>query len=173
MTIHSGAGLNTATLVNPSTASFNLTAPGYFQNGTDADLGTGAYMTAGYWDDSSNVPESLVLDLVHQDGSTNPGAFVGPVEFNVGVGTDGLEVYNGQLITSRYVTDSFWACPNVQMEGGKAIVIEATDRYADAPKGCWGIQLFAQCAGHISDRNKAAFPSFVPSMCYSNATVAH
>ena len=172
MPIHSGAGLNTATLVDPSKNSFNLSAPGYFQNGTDAELSTGAYLTAGYLDDSVNDTWSLVLDLVHEDGPTNPGAFVGPVEFNVGVGTNGLEVFNGQLITSRYVTDTFWACPNVEVEGGQALVVEATDRYADSPTGCWSIQLYAQCAGPISAENKAAFPSFVQSGCYANASAA-
>jgi len=170
--IHSGAGLNTATLVDPSTTSFNLSAPGYFQNGTDGELSTGVYMTAGYLEGTPNVPWSLVLDLAHQDGSPNPGAFVGPIEFNIGQGTAGREVYYGQLITSRYVSDSFWACPNFQVEGGQAIVVEASDRYADPPAGCWYIQLFAQCAGNISDANRTAFPSFVPSMCYANATVA-
>ncbi|KAN0114598.1 hypothetical protein V8E51_004142 [Hyaloscypha variabilis] len=169
--IHSGAGLNTATLVDPSKNSFNLSAPGFFQNGTDADHSTGGYLTAGYLDDSVNTPWSLVLDLI-QDGSSNPGAYVGPVEFNVGVGTDGLEVFNGQLITSRYVTDSFWGCPNVEIEGDNATVVKATDRYADPPAGCWSIQLFAQCAGPISAVNKVAFPAFVQSGCYANATVA-
>ncbi|KAE9379555.1 hypothetical protein N431DRAFT_397950 [Stipitochalara longipes BDJ] len=169
--VHSGAGLNTATLADPSKTSFNLSAPGFFQNGTDAEHSTGAYMTAGFLDDSATkTPWSLVLNAIHQNSSSNPGAYVGPIEFNVGVGTNGFEVFSGHLITSRYVSDTFWACPNIPVEGSEAIVVEATDRYADPPNGCWAIELIAQCAGPISDVNKAAFPSFVQSGCYTNAT---
>lgn len=94
------------------------------------------------------------------------------MEFNVGVGTSGMDVPAGKLITSNYVTDSFWACPDVPIEGGIATVVEASNRYAPTPKGCWGIELFAQCAGPISDANKAAFPAFVQASCYSDATTA-
>jgi hypothetical protein len=168
--IHSGAGLNTATLVDPSTTSFNLSEPGYFRNGTDVAHGEGAYMTAGFLTGTTpGIPWSLVLDMVHETNSSNPGAYTGTVQFNAGVGTDGLDVPAGILITSNYVTNSFWACPNVEVEGGLAIVVETTNRYADSPKGCWRIELYAQCAGSISDSNRAAFPGFAQSSCYANA----
>jgi hypothetical protein len=92
------------------------------------------------------------------------------VEFNVGVGTDGLDVPAGKLITSKYVTDSFWACPNFPVEGGVAIVVEVSNRYADTLQDCWSVELYAQCAGSISDTNRSAFPVFVQSSCYANAT---
>ena len=37
--VHSGAGQALATLVDPSTTSFNLSEPGYFRNGTDVPHG--------------------------------------------------------------------------------------------------------------------------------------
>lgn len=166
--VHSGAGMNLATLVDPSTTSFNLSAPGYFRNGSDVAHGDGGYITAGFL--YGTTPYSLVLDLAHEATSSNPGAETGTVQFNVGVGTDGLDVSAGKLITSNYVTDSFWACPNFPIEGSTAIVVEVIDRYADDPKGCWSIELYAQCAGPISDSNRAAFPAFVKSSCYANAT---
>jgi hypothetical protein len=167
--VHSGAGMNLATLIDPSTASFNLSEPGYFRNGTDAAHSDGGYMTAGFLP-GTTTPYSLVLDTAHEVNSSNPGAYTGYVEFDVGVGTDGLDVPAGQLITSNYVTDSFWACPNVPVEGDVAIAVEVSDRYADPPAGCWSIELYAQCAGPISDSNRAAFPAFVQSSCYANAT---
>lgn len=163
---HSGAGLNTVTLTDPAESPFNLTIPGYFRNGTDVAQGDGAYMTAGLL---GSYPYSLALGLHHEEGSTNPGAQVGQVQFNLGIGTDGLDVPAGRLITSNYVTDTFWACPNVVVEGGLAIVVEVTNRYADPPMGCWAIELYAQCAGAISDVNRAAFPAFVQSSCYADA----
>lgn len=168
--VHSGAGTNLATLVDPSTASFNLSESGYFRNGTDAPHSDGGYMTAGFL--TGTTPYSLVLDLVHEANSSNPGAQTGNVQFNAGVGTDGLDVPAGKLITSNYVTDSFWACPNVPIEGGVAIVVEVSNRYADPLEGCWSIELYAQCAGLISDSNRAAFPAFVQSSCYADATSA-
>ncbi|KUJ24163.1 uncharacterized protein LY89DRAFT_679377 [Mollisia scopiformis] len=168
--VHSGAGTNLATLVDPSTASFNLSAPGYFQNGTDAPHSTGGYMVAGFID--STAPYSLVLDVAHEANSSNPGAELGYVEMNIGLGTDGLNVPDGQLITSEYVTDTFYACPNVPVEGGSVIAIEVIDRYATPPEGCWSIELYAQCAGPITDSDRVAFPAFVQSSCYANATSA-
>jgi hypothetical protein len=168
MPVHSGAGMNLATLVDPSTSSFDLSAPGYFRNGTDVAHGDGGYITAGFL--SGTTPYSLVLDVAHETGSPNPGAQIGTVQLNVGVGTSGLDVSAGEFITSNYVTDSFWACPNFPVEGSTAIAVEVTNRYADTPKGCWSIELYAQCAGPISDSNRAAFPAFVESSCYTNAT---
>lgn len=165
--VHSGAGRNIATLVDPSTASFNLSAPGYFRNGTNVPNGNGGSLTAGFL--AGTTPYSLVLDMAHQDTSSNPGAQTGFVEFNIGVGTDGLSVSAGKIITSNYVTDSLWACPNVVVQGGVAIVVEASNRYAEPPKGCWSIELYAQCAGSISESNRAAFPAFLQSSCYTNA----
>lgn len=164
--VHSGAGLNTATLTDPAKSSFNLTQPGYFRNGTDVAHGDGAYMTAGLL---GEYPYSLYLEVQHEEGSSNPGAQVGQVQFNVGIGTNGLDVPAGKLITSNYVTDTFWACPNVVVEGGLAIVVQVTNRYANSPKGCWAIELYAQCAGSISDVNRADFPAFVQSSCYADA----
>lgn len=166
--IHSGAGQNVATLIDPTTNSFNLSAPGYFRNGTDVSHGGGATMTAGLV--TGTVPYSLVLAIGHDDGSSNPGAMRGTVQFNAGIGTNGLDVPAGQLITSNYVTDAFWACPNVPVEGSTAIVVEVTNRYANVPKGCWQIELYAQCAGKISDGNRAAFPAFAKSSCYADAS---
>jgi hypothetical protein len=168
--VHSGAGLNLATLVNPSTSSHDYSAPGFFRNGTDVPHGTGGYVTAGFLPASSaNIPWSLVLAMSHDSSSPNPGAASGTVQFNVGVGTDGLDVPAGKLITSNYVTDYFSACPNVPVEGGSAIVVEVSNRYEGSLKGCWDIELYAQCAGPISDVNRAAFPAFVQSSCYANA----
>lgn len=124
-------------------------------------------MTAGLL---GNAPYSLVLDVSHPVNSSNPGAQSGTVEFNVGIGTDGLDVPSGKLITSNYVTDQFWACPNVPVEGGVVVAVEVSNRYAGTLQGCWGIELYAQCAGSISDANRAAFPAFVQSSCYENAT---
>jgi hypothetical protein len=117
--VHSGAGTNLATLVDPSKFSFNLTEPGFFRNGTDAPHSDGGYVTAGFL--SGTTPWSLVLEMAHEPGSSNPGADIGTVQFDIGVGTDGLDVPAGKLITSNYVTDSFWACPNVPVKGGVAI----------------------------------------------------
>jgi hypothetical protein len=169
--VHSGAGQNLGTLASPSTtAPFNLSLPGYFRNGTDSPHSTGGYMTAGFlFGTTSSPPYSLQLAMSHDDTSPNPGALRGTVEFNAGLGTDGLDVPAGQLITSNYVTDSFWACPDVPVEGSSAIAVEATNRYAAAPTGCWGIALYAQCAGPISDVNREAFPAFVQSWCYADA----
>jgi len=170
--IHSGAGQNLLTLADPSTtAPFNLSAPGYFRNGTDRPHSDGGYMTAGFLAGTTSTPPySLILAMSHDINSPNPGAERGTVQFNVGVGTDGLDVPAGKLITSNYVTDDFWACPDVPVEGGSAIAVEATNRYADTPEGCWGIALYAQCAGSISDVNRDAFPAFVQSRCYADAT---
>jgi hypothetical protein len=169
--VHSGAGFNTATLFDPSTASFNLSEPGYFRNGTDVAHSEGAHMTASFLSSTTpGIPWSLVLNMVHEANSSNPGAYTGTVQFNIGVGTDGLDVPTGKLFTSNYVTNSFWACPNVEVEGGLATMVEVSNRYADPPKDCWSIELYAQCAGSISDSNRAAFPGFVQSGCYANAT---
>jgi len=169
--IHSGAGQNLGTLADPSTtAPFNLSAPGYFRNGTDGPHSDGGYMTAGFLAGTTSTPPySLSLAMSHDGASPNPGALRGTVEFNAGVGTDGLDVPAGQLITSNYVTDSFWACPDVPVEGGSAVAVEATNRYAATPTGCWAIALYAQCAGAISDVNREAFPAFVQSRCYADA----
>lgn len=127
-------------------------------------------MTSGFL--YGTTPYSLVLVGGHEANSSNPGAYTGFVEFDIGIGTDGLDVPSGQLITSEYVTDSFWACPNVPVEGSTAIAVAVSNRYADPPAGCWAIELFAQCAGPISDVNRAAFPAFVQSSCYADATCA-
>ncbi|KAE8451757.1 hypothetical protein EG329_003214 [Mollisiaceae sp. DMI_Dod_QoI] len=170
--IHSGAGLNQATLVSPSTAPFNLSLPGYFRNGTDVPHGDGAYMTAGFSSSTPTTPWSLVLSVSHQANSSNPGAQTGMVQFNVGLGTDGLDVPEGKLVTSNYVSDEFWACPDVEVEGGLAIAVEVSNRYANALEGCWGIELWAQCAGEIEEGNREAFPAFVQSRCYVDAASA-
>jgi hypothetical protein len=168
--VHSGAGQSLATLVDPSTAPLDLSLPGYFRNGTDAPHSDGGYITAGFLAGTTSTPPySLVLAMSHDPDSPNPGAARGTVQFDAGVGTDGLDVPAGTLITSNYVTDDFWACPDVPVEGGTAVVVEATNRYADTPTGCWGIELYAQCAGSISDVNRDAFPAFVQSSCYADA----
>lgn len=126
--------------------------------------GDGGYVTAGFV--YGTTPYSLVLSMSHDPDSSNPGALTGFVQFNVGIGTSGMDIVDGNLITSRYVSDQFWACPNVPVEGGTAVVVEASNRYASTPVGCWGIEFFAQCAGDISEVNREAFPSFVKSGCY-------
>jgi hypothetical protein len=164
--VHSGAGLNAATITDPS-KPFNLSAPGFFRNGTDEEHGEGGYISGGFLD--TKEAWSLVLNMVHDKNSPNPGAAIGQVQFNIGEGTSGFDVYEGRLITSRYVTDAFWACPNVRVEASDVIAVVATDRYEEAPEGCWAIELVAQCAGAILDSDKAAFPEFVQTECYPDA----
>jgi hypothetical protein len=128
-------------------------------------------VTAGFL--SGTTPWSLVLDLAPQSGSRNPMAESGTLQFNAGVGTEGLTVTSGQLLTSKFQSDFFWACPNVPVQGGVAMAVQVTNRFATySPPGCWGVLLYAQCAGSISASDRSAFPHFVQSSCYANASTA-
>ncbi|PMD16793.1 hypothetical protein NA56DRAFT_708358 [Hyaloscypha hepaticicola] len=63
-TAPNGNGTNLATLVNPSKYSFNLSQPGFFQNGTDGvHSAYGGYVTAGFL--NGTAPWSLVIDQAH------------------------------------------------------------------------------------------------------------
>ncbi len=87
------------------------------------------------------------------------------------MGTEGVEVQSGQLFTSNFQSDFFWACPNVPVQGGVAMAVEVTNRFAsDSPPGCSGILLYAQFAGSISASDRSAYPKFLQSGCYANAS---
>jgi hypothetical protein len=136
VTVPNGNGTNLATLVDPSKYTFNLSQPGFFQNGIDyVHSAYGGHLTAGFL--SGTTPWSLVLDLAHQSGSRNPMAESGTLQFNTGVRTEGLTVTSGQLLTSNFQSDFFWAYPNVPVQGGVAMAVEVTNRFATySPQGC-------------------------------------
>lgn len=115
--VHSGAGLSNFVLSDPSTSSFNLSAPGYFRNGSNSFA---MYLTAG--DVIPGIPESIVFGMTHQAGSSNPGAEAGLVQLDFGIGTSGIDVLDGELAVT-YAEDFFYACPNVEVEGAQAVAV--------------------------------------------------
>lgn len=163
---HFTAGENVLNLTDPYTSNFSFSDAGFFRNGTgDANGDSPQSITAGFIpNDSSHSPWSLVLDLA-PNKSGDPRGLTGLLKFNADVGTNGLDILNGKLVTDDFDTDSFWAC-SYPIDGDSPIVVEVSNRFAPALTNCQRIELWAQCAGPISAENKAAFPAFVQSSCY-------
>lgn len=81
----------------------------------------------------------------------------GTLQFNTGFGIEVLMVTSGQLLASNFQSDFLWACPNVPVQGGVAMAVEVTNRFATySPPGCRGVLLCAQCAGSISASDRSA-----------------
>ncbi|KAI9046455.1 hypothetical protein LZ554_009204 [Drepanopeziza brunnea f. sp. 'monogermtubi'] len=169
--VHVGAGRNLFVLTDPSTTDPDLAKPGLFRNGSDCcEVGHQMHITAGVAA-PNEVPYSMVFATIHQVGSSNPGAQAGFVELDIGAGSSGIDLRGGRLDVT-YASDFFYACPDIPVEGSRAIAVGVTNRYASPIPGCWPIVLYAQCAGDVSPENVAAFPDFRQASCYADAASA-
>ena len=125
--VHSAAGQNLFVLSDPSTTSLNLSAPGFFRNGTNPGaVGADTRLTAGLV--APDYPYSIVFELSHNASDPNPGAEEGFVELDVGTGTAGVDVVGGQLGVT-YAFDIFYACPNIVVEGSEAIAVGVVSKH--------------------------------------------
>ncbi|MCJ1375375.1 hypothetical protein MMC20_006610 [Loxospora ochrophaea] len=168
---HTGAGLATATLLNPATYP---DPPRYFYvNGTAADV---RYNTADVLSDGGTPPFPEGLIVPPPTETDDEGRRY--LQINAGDGTPGVGITRFPDSQPRvYYADhetpggpgQFYACNSTLIPPfSPEIVVYYRGQDALTPPGCVDITLYPQCAGALTPGANHTFAQ--PAECYANVT---